>query len=165
MEVRQVSLRRPPGEKAEAILEPERVRYGADEGASRPQDSASLRDDRLGFAKVFEKLTGHDDIEGLILERQWVFNIGPQSLYSQPGCPLQRVSIDVDTDDVVSSGVGAGDRAIAATEVENATPGPAHVTLEQLDALTPAEDELRRAGRSVVMPIAFARAVAPTHAA
>ena len=133
-QVRRVLLRRLSEKEAQAALDVERVRDGADEVPARLQHPKHLGDERLGEAQMLEQLAGDDGVEGLVGERERLLHVGhdrrdPALLRLGEGGP-----VDVDADDLVPVDEVLAQRAGAAAQVEHLV-ALADRLLEERDAL------------------------------
>ncbi len=117
--VRRIAFGLTPEEEAKPVLDPKRVRHGADEDPARLEDTMCLGDERLWEANVFEQLTGDDGVEGLALERQRLLDVGRDDVDAELLRFRQRRLVHVDADDVVPSEEVASESAGAATEIEH----------------------------------------------
>ena len=140
VQVRGVVLRRAAAEEAQAALEPERVRDGADEHAAGPEDAPRLGDERLRERQVLEQLAGDDGVEARVRERERLLDVRHHGLDAERLGLRERRAVDVEADDLVPLEEVPGQRARAAPEVEDALPAPDRRP-EERDALGD-EDEV-----------------------
>ena len=77
---------------------------------------------------MLDQLAGDDDVEARVGKRQRLVDVGPDGLDPERRRLRERLAVDVDADDVVSFEVRAGERAVAAAEVEDAPSGGARRT-------------------------------------
>ena len=111
---------------------------------------------------MLEQLAGDGDVERIVIEWERILDVGPARLDPELSGPLERVAVDVDTDDVVAAGIVLSQRAVAAAEVEHAPSRPAYRAPKELDAFE-SEDEVLWARGSVVLAVALARPLDPAH--
>ena len=163
MQVRRVALRRPAEQKHEPVPQAIRVRHRAEKEPTRPEDAARLGDRPLGEGQVLEQLAAHDDVEAPVLERQRLGDVGVARLDPELRRLGERLVVDVHPDDLVPLDVGPGQRPVAAAEVEHPAPGAAHPLPKCLGANLPAEDEIRRPSRLVVVPVGLVQLLQAGH--
>jgi hypothetical protein len=123
--------------KAQSVLQAVGVRHGPDEAASGLQDTPDLGDERVGVAHVLEQLAGDDHVEGLVVEREGLLDVRPTGLDPQLRGLGQRLAVDVEPDDLVPLEVRPGQRAVAATEIEDPPPGAPDQLPEERGASPP----------------------------
>ena len=73
---------------------------------------------------MLEQLAGDDDVEAAVVERQRIVEVGPARLDPELLRLRERLAVGVDADDLVPAGIGLGQGAVAAAEVEHLPPGP-----------------------------------------
>ena len=111
---------------------------------------------------MLEQFAGDDDIERRIGERQRLVDVRPHRLDAELRRFGERLAIHVHTDDLVAVDVRAGQRSVAAAEVEHA-PATSDELREELGALGAAVDELAPAARAVVLAVAVTELLEPGH--
>src|SRR5690242_9748675 len=108
---------------------------------------------------MLEQLARDDHVEARIGEVERLVEVGPVRLDAEARRRLERLTVGIDSDDVVAVEVRLRERPVAAAEIENAAPGAAHVPLEERFTLRPCEDEAGAALAAVVLRIALAELV------
>ena len=103
---------------------------------------------------MLEQLSGDDDVEADVGKVERLVEIGPAGLDPQAGRLGEGVLVGVYPDDLVAGQVGLCQRPVTAAEVEHSPPRPADITLEQLLALRPCEDEAAATLVAVVLGVA-----------
>src|SRR5215211_1559345 len=111
------------------------------------------------MAQVLEQFAGDDDVEGFVCELEWGVEVGVMRLHAELRGLRERIAVRVHADHLVPLRVGAGQRAVAAAEVEDAPPRPVDVAAKENGALGPGEHEARAALAPVVLGIPLAELV------
>lgn len=78
LQMRRIRLGMPACDEADAALQAEGVRHRADEASARLQDAKRMSDRCGRIGEVLQKLTGDDDVERLVLERQPFLHVRPR---------------------------------------------------------------------------------------
>jgi len=157
LQVRRVVLGLVPSEEAKPVLQAVGVRHGTDERAAGSEYPQHFGGDAPWIPQMLEELAGDDDVEGAVLERQRIVEVGPAGLDPDLLRLGERLAVGVDADDLVSAGVGLRERAVAAAEIEHVPPRPADVAAEELDPLGAREDEAGAALDAVVLGVPLAQ--------
>src|SRR5436309_8327199 len=90
---------------------------------------------------MLEELAGDHDVEGSVLERQRIVEVGPAGLDPELLGLGERFAVGVDADDLVPAGEGLRECAVAAAKIEHVPSRPADVAAKELDTLGAREDE------------------------
>jgi hypothetical protein len=151
---RRVVRRAAAKQESQPILEAKHIRDRAHERASWTEDAIRLLDECLRGGEMLEELARDDDVEALVGERQPAVGVRPHGLDAERGRLLERLPVDVDSDDLVAVEVRPSERARATADVEDAPTRPSDVLAEQLRPLRRGEDESAIANRGVVFPVA-----------
>src|SRR3954469_25347248 len=106
---------------------------------------------------MFEQLTGDDDVEVRVLERQGFVEVRPMRLDPELLRLGERRPICVDADDLVPTRVRLCQGAVPTTQIENSPAGTADVPAEEVDTLCARKDEPGSAFVAVVLGITVAQ--------
>ena len=157
LQVRRVVLGLVPSEEAKPVLQAVGVRHGTDERAAGSEYPQHFGGDAPWIPQMLEELAGDDDVEGAVLERQCIVEVGPARLDSELVGLGESLAIGVDADDLVPAGVGLREGAVTAAEIENIPPGAADVAAKEIDPFGTCEDEAGAALDAVVLGVPLAQ--------
>src|SRR3954453_19916272 len=90
---------------------------------------------------MFEQLTGDNDVEVRVLERQGLVEVRPMRLDPELLRLGERRPVCIDADDLVPTRIPRCQGAVPATQIENAPTGAADVAAEEVDTLCARKDE------------------------
>ena len=104
---------------------------------------------------MLEQLAGDDDVEARVGELERLLDVGPVGLDPELRGLGERLAVDVDPDYVVPLDVRLRERAVPAPEVEDVAARASDELREERGAHVGRVDELARATRAVVFPVAL----------